>query len=102
MIGHHRYWSGLNGGKDPVTAYRRFVKEGLINPVGPMVDRLRDWVYGGEDFLKRMLALAEGKDENRNRRRKQRMTVMTIDEVLEATAQVYGRSKVAKIEKHLA
>jgi REP element-mobilizing transposase RayT len=42
---------------------RRFVIDGLVNPVDPTVDRLRDWVYGGEDFLKRMLVLAEGGDE---------------------------------------
>ena len=38
-----RYGSGRNGGKDPTTAYRRFVKDGLIDPVDPRVDRLRHW-----------------------------------------------------------
>jgi putative transposase len=87
---HHRYWEGLHGGKDPATAYRKFVKDGLVNPVDPTVDRLGDWVYGSEEFLKRMLVLAEGGDESRNRRRHRRTGVITVDEVIEATAAVYG------------
>ena len=27
------------------------------DPPNPRVDRLRDWVYGGEDFLKRILSM---------------------------------------------
>jgi putative transposase len=82
---HHQYWLGLNGGKDPVAAYRKFVKDGLIHPVNPPKDRLREWVYGSEDFLKRMLKLAEGKDEPRNRRLQRRLGVITVEEVLQAT-----------------
>ena len=33
-----------NGGNDPTSAYRRFVKDGLIDSVDPRIDRLRDWV----------------------------------------------------------
>jgi putative transposase len=36
---HHRYWAGLHGGKDPVAAYRKFVKEGLANPPDPKLER---------------------------------------------------------------
>jgi len=43
----------------------------LLEGVKSQVVRLRDWIYGGKDFLKCMLALSEGKDENRNRRWKQ-------------------------------
>ena len=57
---HHRYWSGGNGGKDPTSAYRRFVKAGMLDSIDSRVARLRDWVYGGEDFLKRVLSMAEG------------------------------------------
>jgi len=39
---HHRYWSGLHGGKDPAAAYRKFVKEGLANPPDLKVERLQD------------------------------------------------------------
>ncbi len=31
-------------------------------PVDPKVDRPRDWVYGGEDFLKRVALMTEGDD----------------------------------------
>jgi chromosomal replication initiation ATPase DnaA len=80
---------GSNGGKDPAAAYRQFVKKGLSDPVDPKVDRLKEWVYGGEDFLKRMLSMAEGEDEAKNRRRLRRSSVITVDSVLAATAQEY-------------
>ena len=89
---HHRYWAGLHGGKDPAAAYRKFVKEGLANPPAPKLERLRDWVYGGEDFLKRMLAMASGEDEGANRRRRRRMNPVTVDAILDATARQFGTS----------
>ncbi|KAA1259143.1 chromosomal replication initiation protein [Rubripirellula obstinata] len=89
---HHRYWSGLNGGKDPSTAYRKYVKEGLLNPPDPSVDRLKNWVYGGEDFLKRMLHLASSEEDSKHSRRVRRSSVVTPDAVLNATAQEYGVS----------
>ena len=39
---HHRYWTGRNGGNDPTSTYRRFVKDGLIDSVNSRIDRLRD------------------------------------------------------------
>ena len=70
-------------------AYRKYVKEGLLNPSDPSADRLKNWVYGGEDFLKRMLHLAAGEDDSKHSRRVRRSSVITIDEVLNATAQEY-------------
>ena len=45
-----------------------------------------------EDFLKRMLAMASGEDEGANRRRRRRMHPVTVDAILDATAQQYGTS----------
>ena len=87
---HHRYWRGLNGGGDAASAYRRFVKSGLNNPSDPKIDRLRDWVYGGEDFLKRMLVLASDEDEVVHHRLARRTSVVTVDQVLSTTAKHYG------------
>jgi putative transposase len=86
---HHRYWVGRNGGQDPGAAYRRFVKEGLNNPVDSSLDRLRDWVYGGEDFLKQVLAMAAGDDPLRNRRRIRRATPVDVQSIISATAASY-------------
>ena len=83
---HHRGWSNRNGGKDPRTAYRKFVNNGLINPVDPRVDRLRDWVYGSEDFLKRVLSLAEGGDAASHGRRVRRLSSISVEDILSATA----------------
>jgi hypothetical protein len=76
---HHRYWAGLHGGSDPPAPYRKFVKQGLAKPPDLKLARLRDWVYGGEDSLKRMLAIAFGGDEGVNRRRRRRMNPMSVD-----------------------
>jgi REP element-mobilizing transposase RayT len=89
---HHQYWLGLHGGKDPDAAYRKFVKAGLSNPSSVTPDRLRDWVYGSEDFLKRVLAMAAGKDEGANRRRRRRTEPVTVRAILSATAKQYGVS----------
>ena len=89
---HHRHWAGLHGGQDPAAAYRKFVKAGLANPPDRHLERLRDWVDGGEDFLKRMLAMASGEDEGANRRRRRRMIPVTVDAILDATALEYGTS----------
>jgi hypothetical protein len=89
---HHRRWAGLHGGKDPAAAYRKFVKEGLANPPDPNLERLRDWVYGGEDFLKRMSAMDSGEDEGANCRRRRRLDPVTVDAILDATALQYGTS----------
>jgi len=89
---HHRYWEGLNGGKDPAAAYRKFVKDGLADPAAANLERLKDWVYGGDAFLKRLLQLAAGESEAKNRRRVRRSAIITVDDVLEATAQEYNVS----------
>jgi REP element-mobilizing transposase RayT len=83
---HHRYWSSRNGGKDPTSSYRKFVSDGLINPADPRVDRLRDWVYGSEDFLKRVLSMAEGDDPVSHRRRVRHLSPISVDDIISATA----------------
>ncbi len=89
---HHRYWSGQNGGKEPAAAYRKFVKEGLVNPVDSKLDLLMDWVYGSEDFLKRMLTLTAREDDGVNSRRRRRAGLVSVEAILEATASQYGVS----------
>lgn len=46
------------------------IKAGLANPPDPNPERPRDWVYGGEDFLRQMSALDSGEDEGANCRRR--------------------------------
>ncbi|MGB7328963.1 MAG: transposase [Rubripirellula sp.] len=89
---HHRYWNGLNGGANAASAYRKFVKAGLNCPGDSTVDRLRDWVYGGEDFLKRMLVLASNDDEEKHHRLARRTSIVTVEQVMSATAKEYGVS----------
>ena len=87
---HHRYWSGLNGGIDPTSAYRWFVIDGMIDSVDPKIVRLRDWIYGGEDFLKRVLSMAEGDDPVLHRPRVRRANPVSVDSISEATASQYA------------
>lgn len=48
------------------------VNAGLKSPTDSKNDRLRDWVYGSEDFLKRVLSMANGEDPASHRRRVRR------------------------------
>ena len=56
----HTYWKASVGGSNPDHAYRQYVKEGLHVPDDAFKKELREWVFGSKDFLRRMLALAEG------------------------------------------
>jgi hypothetical protein len=58
----HSHWRASVGGKDPARAYRGFVKEGLEAPEDAFKQHLREWVFGSEDFLRRMVAMAGGED----------------------------------------
>ena len=50
---------------------------------------MKDWVYGSEDFLKRMVQMTEGEDDSVNRRITRSKTPITVDDVLAATAWEY-------------
>lgn len=55
-----------------------------------MLDRLKDWVYGGESFLRRMAELAEDEGQATPIPRGLSAGSLTADDVIEATARVYG------------
>ena len=87
---HHRYWLGLNGGQNPSSSYRAFVKERLTNSIDPKVQRFKDWVYGGEDFLKRLLAMAAGGDPKMNARRVRRTKPLSAKQIIGVVAEHYA------------
>ena len=86
----HGSWQGAHGGSDPAVAYRKFVSEGLNRGVDENVQRLRDWVYGSEGFLKRMLLLAAGSDAETNHRRARKAKPLSVDQILSVVAEHYG------------
>jgi len=86
----HEAWRGECGGKDPASAYRRYIAEGLSGASeNPLKSALREWVIGSQDFLKRMVALAEGEDEKSRSRLRRRMGAVTVDEVMAAVAEIH-------------
>ncbi len=86
----HDAWRGECGGKHAASAYRRYVVAGLSGaPENPLKSALREWVIGSHDFLKRMVVLAEGQDEDRRGSLRRRMGVITVEEVMEAVADVH-------------
>jgi len=85
---HHRYWAAKNAG-DPASAYRRFVKDGLNAPVDPMLDRLKDWVYWGAEFLRQMVQLANDDETSQDVRQDIRTSTRSIETVIAATAKEY-------------
>ncbi|QEG42075.1 hypothetical protein UC8_41050 [Roseimaritima ulvae] len=50
------------GGKAPAAAYRRYGKVGLQVPDNPVKTEVGEWVFDGEDLLRRMLQLADRDD----------------------------------------
>jgi putative transposase len=86
----HAAWQASVGGKDPFRAYRTYVKEGLASPDDPFQQELREWVFGSEDFLRRMVALAEGADRQRHESTSQRLQSVSVEEIVEATSCRHG------------
>lgn len=85
----HEAWAGECGGNDPVKAYRRYVDEGLKVAENPLKSSLRNWVIGSDDFLKRMVGLAEKQNNNIDAGLRRRMKTVTPEQVISATAMVH-------------
>ena len=58
-------------------------------PADPMLDRLKDWVYGGEEFLRQMVWLANDDETSQDVRRDIRKSTRSIKTVILATAKEY-------------
>ncbi len=86
----HTYWNASVGGKDPARAYRAYVKQGLITPENPFQHDLREWVFGSEDFLRRMVGLAAETRRQRHQSTSRRLRSVSVEEVLAATASQHG------------
>jgi len=52
-----------------------------VDPVDPFKQQLREWVFGSEDFLRRMIALAEGGDRHRHESTIRRVHAVTVREL---------------------
>lgn len=52
--------------------------------------RFKDWVYGGEDFLKRLLAMAEGEGSEINARRLRGTKALSAQQIIGIVAAHYG------------
>ena len=86
----HTHWRASVGGKDPAGAYRRYVKANLAVKHDPFKKELREWVFGSEDFLRRMVALAEGSYPNRHQSTSRRLRIVSVREILSVTASEHG------------
>ena len=85
----HTYWKAANGGSDPDRAYRKYVRDGLHTPEDPFKRELRKWVFGSDDFLRRMVAMAEGSDRNRHQSTSRRLKAVSVEEILDSVASYY-------------
>jgi len=85
----HTYWNASVGGKNADAAYRKYVKEGRNVPEDPFKTELREWVFGSEDFLRRMVRLAEGSNAQRHRSTTRRIKSVSVEEIVSATASAH-------------
>ncbi len=86
----HTYCNASVGGKNPSAAYRRYVKAGLEVPDDPFKTDLREWVFGSEDFLRRMIQLADRDDVVRQQSTSRRLGCVGADEIIAAAAAYHG------------
>ena len=56
----------------------------------PFQDELRECVFGSEDFLRRMVALAEGDDPHRHQSTSRRLRTVSVKEILSVTSMELG------------
>ena len=77
-------------GKTHHVRHRNYVREGLGGKEDPFKEQLREWVIGSEDFLRRMVALAGGNDDRRHRSVSRRLRVVSVGEIILATANAHG------------
>jgi putative transposase len=84
-------WRGECGGADPATAYRRYVREGLLSaPENPLQSALHDWVLGSQDFLKRVVTLADCDGVQGPGRLRRRSGAIKLDDVIEVVASMHA------------
>lgn len=87
----YQAWRGECGGTDPATAYRRYVREGLLSaPKNPLQSALHDWVLGSQDFLKRVVTLADCDGVQGPGRLRRRSGAIRLDDVIEVVASMHA------------
>jgi hypothetical protein len=59
-------------------------------PEDPLQSALHDWVLGSQEFLKRVVALADGDGIHRPGRLRRRTEAIRVDEVIELVAGIHG------------
>ena len=85
----HTFWQAANGRSNAESAYRKYVKEGLLEKEDPLKESLREFVFGSEDFLRRMVAMAEGTNQHRHRSASRRLKTIDIATFLSTTARIH-------------
>ena len=85
----HTYWKASVGGKKPDVAYRHYVQEGLNVVDDPFQKQVREWVFGSEDFFRRMVELADGEDEQKHQSTSRRLKTVSVHELIAATAKAH-------------
>ncbi len=81
--------NGADGLFSPIAGCQT-VREGLASHEIPFKKELREWVFGSKDFLRRMVALAEGTGRHRHESTSRRLHRVSVDEILRATASHHG------------
>jgi putative transposase len=84
-------WQGDVGGRDPETAYRRYVERGLTEPLeNPFRDATQGWLLGSSDFVEkiRVRVVQAGRHDELPAAR--RLSAVDLVKVQSAVAAHYG------------
>jgi hypothetical protein len=84
-------WQGDVGGRDPETAYRRYVEQGLTAPPeNPFRDAVQGWLLGSLDFVEKIRARVGRADRHDEVPAVRRLSALDLVRVQAAVAAHYG------------
>lgn len=87
----HQAWHGEMGGKDPATAYRRFVEAGVASPPeNPLAGATEGWLLGSQEFVERVKRRVRSPKYRDEVPAARRIAGLPLQAVLERTATHYG------------
>lgn len=87
-------WHGQYGGADPVSAYQRYVEEGLNNPPSnPFAQAKFGWILGSDAFVERIRKQLKQPAQENEVPQIRPLITLDLDLVIDTVASFYGVSE---------
>ena len=97
----HQAWQGEHGGKQPETAYRRFVEAGVDTPPeNPLFKATGGWLLGSQAFVERIKGLMKNPKYADEVPLARRLSSVPLEDVLQVVADHYRVEPASFAVKH--